>query len=102
MIHLPTTLDHLDAIDDLATGDAVVRAGGTDLRAVIIGGFGLLATGLTGTYLTTRVHGHDGTDVAVLSAPVRLVRPSARMGDGAPGYWSCWLANLAASAPGGA
>ena len=31
MIHLPTTLTDLDAIDDLADG-AVVRAGGTDLQ----------------------------------------------------------------------
>ena len=32
MMHFPTTLDELTTIDDLATGDAVVRAGGTDLQ----------------------------------------------------------------------
>ncbi|MEL7158684.1 MAG: FAD binding domain-containing protein [Actinomycetota bacterium] len=32
MIHSPTTFDDLGSIDDLATGDAVVRAGGTDLQ----------------------------------------------------------------------
>ena len=33
MIHLPTSLDDLQAIDGLTTGEAVVRAGGTDLQA---------------------------------------------------------------------